>query len=400
MGTCTSQQSSTFSYRESPISPVASGEDTELKKLYSDDSLFSAQADFYKTLPSTMPKGQQLPKNDGKKVTWAQLSIAGTAHNLENRPRNTKADKHVVESELSQILLGLVISATRKKRDRKRKDDAKSACDEVTEMETVDAKSKPSNSRIKRVFKGIFGGRDRKRRKTSIEPSENSLKLGTPDYTSSKKIKQSDIQSQDQNAVGDSLSGLPQDTKEEEFRRLVRVRKYVLEGQILLSKSTDFMRIDSAEVENLTLKAYAYANEAKNLVATMHRVGDKALDLQAASAMSDPLLLRSGSSDSGVTDRIHKEDMMRRLEGISLFGGDTLTLGSLGRMFACGDSSLINTRVLASETAGILNALAGELNMNPIAAMHAATDSYPSGAKQQSMGCTQRVRSRYDTRRY
>jgi hypothetical protein len=233
-------------------------------------------------------------------------------------------------------------------------------------METVDGKSKPSTSRIKRVLKGIFRGRDRKRRKTSNEPSESSLKLGSPDYTSSKKIDQSAIQRQETNAVGENLSGLPQDMKEEEFRRLERVRKYVLEAQILLSKAADFMRIDSVEVDNLTLKAYAYANEANNLVATMHRVGDKALDLQAASRMSYPLLLRSDSSDSGVTHRIQKEDMIRRLEGISLFGGETLTLESLGSMFACGDSSLENTKFLASETAGILNALADEVHMNPI----------------------------------
>jgi hypothetical protein len=368
MGTCNSQQSSTFFFGDLTISLVSSDEGTELKKLYSDDFLLSAEADVCKAIPSTfssVPKGQQLQTNKGKRVKWAELSKAGTAHNLENQPRNTKAGKRV-ESELSQILVGLEISATRKKRYRKRKVDAKSAHNEVSGMETVDGKSKPSTSRIKRVLKGIFRGRDRKRRKTSNEPSESSLKLGSPDYTSSKKIDQSAIQRQETNAVGENLSGLPQDMKEEEFRRLERVRKYVLEAQILLSKAADFMRIDSVEVDNLTLKAYAYANEANNLVATMHRVGDKALDLQAASRMSYPLLLRSDSSDSGVTHRIQKEDMIRRLEGISLFGGETLTLESFGSMFACGDSSLENTKFLASETAGILNALADEVHMNPI----------------------------------
>jgi hypothetical protein len=121
-------------------------------------------------------------------------------------------------------------------------------------------------------------------------------------------------------------------------------------------------------------------------------VGDKALDLQAASKMSDPLLIRSGSSNSGVTDRIYQEDMMRRLEGVSLFGGESMTLESLGHMFACGDSSLKDTQVLASETDVILNVLSAELQTNPtISAMSAAMSR--SAAQIKEAPSTQRTQN-------
>jgi hypothetical protein len=152
-----------------------------------------------------------------------------------------------------------------------------------------------------------------------------------------------------------------------EKKALNKIKKYVLETHDLLKKAASLMQEDIREVDILTTKAFAFANQAEKIAATLQ----SSAVWKGRSYHSMASSVSSCADTYSFVDRVDEEEYMRRLEDTaSIDFGASLLCGN-----KAGDVSCDETKSIAFETMQILGTLNKNLILPPAAStsIHSAT---------------------------